>query len=127
MKEIVLNTFILELMKDASSKNAPSEKTQKAYDKWSEDILKKRKQYNAVNSEYVKVHLEPRENREVAVKEFIEKAKVLKDTFYKADDKNKKSSLRTWMKHIGSISNTFTDPPSTLFTIYPNNEKAFYV
>jgi phage pi2 protein 07 len=125
MKELLLNAFITELMKDASSKNEPSEKTTESFNKWRDDLLKKRQQYEEIKTIYKTNHLDPRLERELAVEEFIQKGNDLKNKI-RLKTKTKKNHLRIWLEHIGSITTEFDKPASMIYTIYPDTQDIFY-
>ena len=87
---MALNTFILDMLNGKDS----------SFEVWRVETLANQKKTHEQHMHYLQHHLQPQNDYESQVTEYIETQKRLRDEFVK---KKTSASLRKWLTHYSSI------------------------
>jgi hypothetical protein len=122
----LLNEFVLELMKDASSESFHIDLLKQKFDAWKDEYRMHHQALVQLKEEYKNHHALPRKVYEDALIEYENEYYLLRDSFRRATKRTQKATLHKWLAYSANIPEVLTQPKDDLYTIYPYVDTSFY-
>lgn len=122
----LLNEFISELMKTASTESFDTALLQQKFDAWKEDLVQKQQEQLQKKEEYLQKHHLPRVERDAVIQEYLEEYARLREMYLASSAITKNATLRKWLTHASTFPTEAVQTPSSLYTMYPYQETSFY-
>lgn len=116
----------MELMQTASKESFDTAVLQKKFDAWADDLLIKQQKHLQEKDMFLQKHHLPRVERDIAVQEYLEEYTRLRELFVKSTTNTQSATIRKWLHHAAEIPAEILQPTSSLYTMYPYEEKSFY-